>query len=785
MINVVLLILILGVCLGLYHKVVASEEKTDRLIREVEALKKRLKATSLDKTGQNAPVASPASSDETEIRQLSVTACKAKTVESSAPMPPRVSAGEEETRPIPILAVDMREETVPEKTTDTPPPPPTDKTSQLSPPLSSPHKQVNYEKYIGENLFGKIGILILVVGMGLFVKYAIDKDWINETLRTILGFAVGGVLLFFAARLKDAYRPFSSLLAGGAFAVFYVTVAIAYHYYGLFSQPAAFVILVVLTVCMSALAVGYDRRELATIALVGGFVAPFLVSSGTGDYLTLFTYILILDSGMFALSLYKKWSELPTICFVFTWVVLGGYAVAADWTEMEAGQWVHLLIFTIAFYLIFTCSAAFIVRINLRPAGQLLLGILTVNNFVFLFFALWFLHAMRLTTNYNGAFTLFVALVNGALFCWIRRKGETFRFLLHTLLGITLAFISITIPIQLEGTFITLFWATETAVILWFYLRFRMPLYAFFGLLLAALTLVSFGMDIENVCRYAYIGEENRLFLNGTFATGLYAGAAFGAGAWLWERAGKQSGWLITAAGVVVYTSFMVDFWLYISPKMEAISYMEGFTTAVLAGLTAWLGRRRLPVFLHLAKYVPVVGFSVFLFVVFSYVIRWDNDTVTVPRTMLWISWILLAAHLFEWGRLYYAKESIRSKQSNRMIGYLSFFSTVWLAVGTNNLLYQLGWADEANAGFSVSLGVAGFILMALGMRLHVKTLRMASLVTFGLVLLKLGLVDLWLLPTIGKVVAFIILGVILLVLSFLYQKLKAVLFDNDGFPRS
>ena len=40
-------------------------------------------------------------------------------------------------------------------------------------------KKVDYEKYIGENLFGKIGILVLVVGMGLFVKYAIDKDWVR------------------------------------------------------------------------------------------------------------------------------------------------------------------------------------------------------------------------------------------------------------------------------------------------------------------------------------------------------------------------------------------------------------------------------------------------------------------------------------------------------------------------------------------------------------------------------------------------------------------------------
>ena len=127
-------------------------------------------------------------------------------------------------------------------------------------------KPVNYEKYIGENLFGKIGILILVLGMGLFVKYAIDKEWINETLRTILGFGMGGLLLFVAWRLKDSYRTFSSLLAGGAFAIFYVTVAIAYHYYGLFSQTVAFILLVLFTGFMSSLSILYNRGELAIIA---------------------------------------------------------------------------------------------------------------------------------------------------------------------------------------------------------------------------------------------------------------------------------------------------------------------------------------------------------------------------------------------------------------------------------------------------------------------------------------------------------------------------------------
>ena len=80
-------------------------------------------------------------------------------------------------------------------------------------PSVSKRKQVNYEKFIGENLFGKIGILVFVIGVGFFVKYAIDKDWINETLRTVLGFLTGSALLVVAAHsvpcLRVAPLPFS------------------------------------------------------------------------------------------------------------------------------------------------------------------------------------------------------------------------------------------------------------------------------------------------------------------------------------------------------------------------------------------------------------------------------------------------------------------------------------------------------------------------------------------------------------------------------------------------
>ena len=78
----------------------------------------------------------------------------------------------------------------------------------------------NFERFIGENLINKIGIGVLVIGIGLFVKYAIDNEWLNETARVVVGFLCGGALLGAAYRFRKAYRAFSSVLTGGAIVVF-------------------------------------------------------------------------------------------------------------------------------------------------------------------------------------------------------------------------------------------------------------------------------------------------------------------------------------------------------------------------------------------------------------------------------------------------------------------------------------------------------------------------------------------------------------------------------------
>ncbi|MFS2521653.1 DUF2339 domain-containing protein [Bacteroides sp. AM16-13] len=649
------------------------------------------------------------------------------------------------------------------------------------PTVPKQKKQVNYEKFIGENLFGKIGILIFVIGVGFFVKYAIDKNWINETFRTVLGFLTGAVLLAVAERLQKKYRTFSSLLAGGAFAVFYLTVAIAFHYYHIFSQTMAFIILIGVTVFMSILSVVYNRRELAIISLVGGFLAPFIVSSGEGSYLVLFTYVSILNLGMFGLSIYKKWSELPMISFVFTCLIMGIFLLF-NYTSSSTVISNHLFWFATLFYFIFLLPVFSILRgENMRTMSRGLVFVIITNNFIYLLSGALFLRNMGLSFKASGLLSLFIALVNLGLVLWLWKNRKEYKFLVHTTLGLVLTFVSITVPIQLDGNYITLLWASEMVLLLWLYVKSKIRVYEYAAKVLVGLTFVSYLMDV-----YSVMFEHHSLdtiFLNSSFATSLFVGLATGAFALLMEyyhsffstaRRLKYSFWnpfMLIVSVIILYYTFMMEFNLYFEGATR--SGVMFLFTAISISSVCYAFRKRFPITKHLTSYILTIGANVLVYIINIWGDQriWTSPPVVLP----WLTAVFVIANLYYVARMYYTSIGIKS----RFTVYLNILATLlWLTM-VRSFLWQVG-VDDFSAGLSLSLSIAGFVQMGLGMRLHQKLLRMVSLATFGLVLLKLVFDDLWAMPTIGKIIVFIILGLILLILSFLYQKLKDVLFKND-----
>ena len=126
------------------------------------------------------------------------------------------------------------------------------------------------------------------------------------------------MLLGVAHKMRKTFVAFSSVLVGGGLAVLYLTIAIAFHDYHIFSQTVAFILMVIITAFAVVLSLGYNRVELAILSILGGFASPFMVSTGEGNYVVLFTYIFILDVGMLVLAYYKKWNLINIVSYVFT-----------------------------------------------------------------------------------------------------------------------------------------------------------------------------------------------------------------------------------------------------------------------------------------------------------------------------------------------------------------------------------------------------------------------------------------------------------------------------------
>ena len=82
--------------------------------------------------------------------------------------------------------------------------------------------------------------------------------------------------------------------------------------------------------------------------------------------------------------------------------------------------------------------------------------------------------------------------------------------------------------------------------------------------------------------------------------------------------------------------------------------------------------------------------------------------------------------------------------------------------------------------GYPIFWGLTSFALMFLGMKNKNQMLRIISLSVFAITLIKLFAWDIRGINEGGKVIAFISLGILLLVISFMYQKLKRLILEDD-----
>ena len=350
-------------------------------------------------------------------------------------------------------------------------PPATSDIGRMPQPGVSPHTSLipqppapsdaGLEDVIGGRWFNRIGIVAILIAVSYFLKLAFDNNWIGPAGRVMVGILLGAFMLPWSHwLLTRGYTYFSEGIAALGEAILFVSVWAGCQYYTLYSRDVGFATMIAITVAMAAIAIGRDSPRIAVLSLLGGLLAPVLAGSGRNQQVVLFSYLLLLGAGALVIAAQKTWSFLPPIAFIGTQIYFWGWYFQFF---HRASPLELTTFFATLFFILYMVLPVRRAVLGTR-AGELDILLVLLNDFVYaatLFALLWPADKWPLTL-----FFIALAAAHAAVARLARppSSGEpaTARLLFA---GLSLTCFTLTIPIRLEGKWITLSFAVEGAVL--------------------------------------------------------------------------------------------------------------------------------------------------------------------------------------------------------------------------------------------------------------------------------------------------------------------------------
>ncbi|MCP4253691.1 MAG: DUF2339 domain-containing protein [Candidatus Scalindua sp.] len=341
-----------------------------------------------------------------------------------------------------------------------------------------------------------IGIIIMVLGIGLFLKYAFDNNWIGPAGRTAMAFLTGIIFLVLGEFFRrKALGAFGLYLIGGGIATLYFSTFAAFQIYNLIGQVTAFGIMILITVLVALLSLIYNTKWLVVLGILGGFMTPVILSTVENNQIVLMTYMVILNCGILAIAFFKQWHLLNYIGAACTWILFSGWFMSA---YTDAAFW-QTTIFLNIFFLIFTFApfVYYFVNEHQNPISGFAI---TMPN-VFIAFGYSF---SMISDHFSVNHVSIVALSYAAIFIlmanFLYRKNRDALQPFVLLLSKGILFLVITVPLIFSNHWITVFWMAQAVALLWASIRLRNVWFCGGALVLLSLTTTKFfGNDYTQV----------------------------------------------------------------------------------------------------------------------------------------------------------------------------------------------------------------------------------------------------------------------------------------------
>ena len=314
----------------------------------------------------------------------------------------------------------------------------------------------------------KAAILILVIGVILLLRFAAEQWQLSLSVKLAAFAAVGATAVILGRYFISKNRSFAIAVQGLGFAILFLTLFFAYDervIQSLWMAGGCFVIIQLINIVLS---LKQDSRELAIMAIVVAFIAPFTVSDEALSTTQLLTYYLCINATVAVLSSLRPWKVLNQIAFLLTAMIASGYALihfkTAETWPMTLLVTLHSLIFM---WLALRFSQLKLKTEQVARPPLLDLGLIFAVPLT-AFAALYLLHFQQ--SFWQALFSLMYAAI--FFICWQwTKKTQHLSMIAQSYMSLMLIFISLIPPILLPEQWSVVGWAVEGVLIYGFALH--------------------------------------------------------------------------------------------------------------------------------------------------------------------------------------------------------------------------------------------------------------------------------------------------------------------------
>ncbi len=635
------------------------------------------------------------------------------------------------------------------------PPPPPAPALEIAPQRSARSLEVR----LGSQVFNAVGIFALIVGASWALKLAIEHGLIGPVARILIGLGIGSGLVLWSERFRrKGFAPFSYSLKAVGSAVLYLCLWAAFQLYHLLPGGVAFLAMIVVTFWNAFMAWSQSAELLALYALIGGLLTPVLLSTG-GDHETfLFSYVAAIDAATILLVRMKPWKRLLIPAFLASVFYFIGYYTEYfhrgpkyGYEALPTGVWNAQSTETALFALVFGSLFAVVSlgswswgsedpaaeKASSGPASTprsasstLLAVLLPLANAGFLGLALYSVFE----DSGLHASLAWLAVALAALYLGVMRlQANSPSRAVHLAIGVV--FLTIALPLKASGHTLTTAWLMEGLVLFWISTRFA-------------------AVPSEEDARPARI-------LRGLSAAGYALGLVSLAAHWTFFNSTR-------------FTSF---FNRDLGAALVAAAALLGAVSVARQSVDEHGDTRRAAIYpwLLALSSLDLVGL---LLVASEFDSSWANPAasafVNIGFANATVGLALLAIALWTTGRL--ARSDRRGRDSLLRLagGTLVLFNLAAICSIEHEIdsLFHTGEANlQRSLAVSAFLMLYGAVLLALGFWRRIAFVRWQALILLTFTIAKVFLYDTSSLSQGYRVTSFLGLGVLLMAVSFAYQK--------------